>query len=322
MPTIVRALDSGFASGDINRHGEMIRGAHDPLIDDATWQRYLQERDRRRRENPNPKSRQPRWFLGAGLAVCGRCNGHLVVDSYRSSKSQAICSTYRNTAPGTCQGAWIDRRKLETLVVIWLWAHVEEWANAAEAQAGSTDDERGRLVQAIDVERAQEAKLRDGLRRAALLIATGEMTDENYGDAKRAADAKLGEVIQRLGDLQSRLEALDPAGDAYDRLARALGREIGVPVTQPLDVAVPFDVSDAAVASWPTKEVTAMAPEEWYGLLRRVIRRVVVNERTIVIEPWQGEATTYDRARDLPPRKRTDTQVRDGGTGRFVKTTA
>jgi site-specific DNA recombinase len=314
VPTIARALDSGFAAGFINRHGERVRGAHEPLIDEATWRRYEEEREKRR--VVNPKSRQPRWFLGAGLAVCGRCGQNLVVDSYRSSKSQAVCSTYKSKR--TCKGSWVDRVKLETLVALWLGGHVDEWTQAAEA-VHDVDDERTRLARQVDAERAEEAKLRDGLRRAARLVASGDMTDEDYGDAKRQADTRLREVTARLADLQSRLDALDPAGDAYERLSRALGRGAGATTERPVDVAVPFDVPDGAV--WPTEQVTAMAPEEWHALLRKIIRRVVVNERTIMIEPWNGEPTRYDRAVVMPPRKRSDVQVRDE-KGRFVKSAA
>jgi hypothetical protein len=245
----------------------------------------------------------------------------MVVDSYDSPKSSVICSSYRNQ-PGTCAGAWIDRRKLELRVALWLGERVEDWANAAEAQAGTTlDDDRAKLQHAIDRERADEAKLRDGLRLAARLVAQGDMTEEDHAEARRKVDVMLGEVTGRLAELQAELDALDPSGDAYARLARALGRAEGAPVTQPVDVAVPFDVPDDAVATWPTEQVTAMAPEEFNRLLRRVIRRVVVNKRTVVIEPWRGEPTTIDRAKEFPARRRTDVQGRDGA-GKFVKRTA
>ena len=315
VSTISRALDSGFAAGFINRHGELVGGAHEALIDADVWARYLEERDRRRQANPNPKSRQPRWFLGAGLAVCGRCGGHMVVDSYRSAKSQAICSSYRGK-PGTCDGSWIDRVNLETLVALWLGGRVEEWTQAAEA-VHDVDDERVQLTRQIDRERAAEAKLRDGLRRAARLVASGDMTDEDYGDAKREVDTQLREVTARLSELQSRLDALDPAGDAYERLARALGRGAGATTERPVDVAVPFDVPDGAV--WPTEETSGMPAEEWHTLLRKIIRRVVVKERHVVVEPWVGEPTVVVKPK---PRKRTDVQPRDKKSGRFVKTAA
>jgi hypothetical protein len=150
----------------------------------------------------------------------------------------------------------------------------------------------------------------------------GVIGEDDFLDRKREVDAELQAVAARLGDLQSRLDALDPSADAYARLARALGRGDGTQLTQPVDAAfvVPPD-AQVDVTGWPTEKTSGMAPEEWHQLLRRIIRRVVVNERTIVIEPWVGEPTTYDRAVVMPPRKRTDTQVRDGA-GRFVKTTA
>jgi site-specific DNA recombinase len=353
VSTVTRVLDSGFAAGLLDVHDPKcdcaiddvtsrrtchppnrvkIRGAHEALIDQETWTRYQAERDRRRRVRP--QVRQPKWFLGAGLAVCGRCGGHMIVDSYGSAKSQAICAAYRNR-PGTCDGSWIDRRKLETLVALWLGGHIDEWANAAEATR-DVDDERAQLTKVIDAERAQEAKVRDGLSRASLLVGSGDMTDEDYRAAKANADAQLRELQDRLADLQSQLDALDPAGDAYERLSRALGRSDGThTVTQPVNVALDEDtdarvqaviaagrehgVPEDVIAEATTEQVPAMTPEEWHALLRRIIRRVVIEERHIVIEPWVGDATRYDRARMMPPRKRTDVQARDAKSGRFVK---
>jgi hypothetical protein len=139
----------------------------------------------------------------------------------------------------------------------------------------------------------------------------------------------LGEVTGRLAELQAELDALDPAGDAYARLAQALGREAGngVLVDRPVNVAPPAIEPpagwvDKTTETWPTEPVPAMAPEEFNRLLRKVIRRVVVNKRTVVIEPYRGEPTTIDRAVEMPPRKRTDVHGRDPETGKFVTRTA
>jgi site-specific DNA recombinase len=83
--TVQRVLDSGFAAGYLQVHPldctcdpdpvtgrrcgrlELVDGQHEPIVDEATWRRYLAERDRRRALPP--KNRQPRWFLGGGLCV-------------------------------------------------------------------------------------------------------------------------------------------------------------------------------------------------------------------------------------------------------------
>jgi site-specific DNA recombinase len=283
VASIIRALDSGLAAGYLLRHGERIKGAHEPLIDEATWQAYQIERQRRR---PAPvKSRHPSWFLGGGLTVCGRCGGNLTVNSYTAVKSQALCSTYNGER--TCQGVWISRVRLETLVGLWLGGQVEEWANHAEATA-DVEDQRARLVKEIDAERADEDRIREGLRAAQRLVTRGAMSEDDFVDRKREVDVELREIDERLSDLQARLDALDPDGDVYDRLARALPED--------------------------------MPPEEWNALLRKLIRRIVVNKQTITIEPWTGEAQIYDRAAVAPRRPKREHEVtKDAKTGRFVK---
>jgi hypothetical protein len=182
-------------------------------------------------------------------------------------------------------------------------------------------DEHAQLAKQLDLARADEDQIRKGLRDAQRLVVRGLMSEEDYVQRKVEVDAELHEAAQRVADLTAQIDAINPEADVFERLARALGRmstETRVEV-RPVDVAVPFDVPDPA--DWPTEEVVveAMPAEEWNQLLRKIIRKVAVGPRTIEIQPWTGEPTVYVRALVTPRRKRTDAQVRDPRTGRFVR---
>jgi site-specific DNA recombinase len=261
----------------------IVQGNHEPLVDDATWEAVRRERESRRQTLP-VKTRHPRWFLGGGLAVCGRCGSRLIVNSYTAAKSQAMCSRYR--AGRTCEGVWINRVRLESIVGLWLGGQVEEWATQAEAMR-DIDEERAQLAKTIDAVRAEEEKIREGLRALQRLVVSGDMTDDDYRDRKREADGEIAGLGNQLRDLQAQLDALDPSGDVYDRLAAAL----------------PGD----------------MPSEEWNALLKRIIKRVVVDKAIITIEPRIG--TPYELAREsVAPRrpKREHETNRDPKTGQFT----
>jgi site-specific DNA recombinase len=315
--TISRALDSGFAAGYIIRHGERVKGAHEPIIDEQTWQAYLAERERRR---PLPtKSRQPKWHLGGGLSVCGRCGGNLGVNAYNARSSLAMCTSYR-TAPGVCAGVWISRVALETVVALWLGGKVDQWLAAAESMAHG-ESERAMLAKELDAARADEERIRDGLRATQRLIVRGLMSEEDYVQRKAEVDAELRETAARVADLQAQIDALDPEGDTFERLAAALGRLSTEErmVTRPVDIAIPASI-DVPPEAWPVETVAEniMPPEEFNQLLRKIIRKVAVGPRTIEITPWHGEPTVLDRATATPPRKRAP-QPKDPRTGRFVR---
>jgi site-specific DNA recombinase len=257
MASVVTILDSGFAAGFITVAGGHRKGAHEPLIDGTTWSAYQRERDKRRRVHP--KARQPRWYLGGGLTVCGRCGGNMVVNSYTARDSMAICSTYR--VRRTCPGVWMNRVRLETIVALWLGGHVTEWADRQDEMLGA-DDERAQLAKQLEVARADHDRLAQGRRDALELVNRGLASIDDFQARAAEVDAERDALDIRISSLQAQLDALSPDADAYDRIAR--GAE-------------------------------GQTSEEWNAVLKRVIRRVVVTRETVTIEPWRGEPSVITR---------------------------
>ena len=270
--TVQRAMDSGFGAGllrlDVNvrdQDGKRIdqpvrweRGAHQPIIDERTWQAYQRERDKRR--VVHPKSRQPKWHLGGGLAVCGLCGANLIVNSYSSAKSQAICSAYKSKR--TCSGVWINRVPLETRVALWLGGHVDAWADAQDDVQGA-DEERRALAMDLKAAEDAEARVAQGLATAARLVASGAMLERDYLEARDTAESERAHATAAVADVQARLDTLSPDADVYERIQRG---------------------------------VAGQTTEEWSVILRRVIRSVSVSPKTVTITPWRGKAAVIPRS--------------------------
>ena len=287
--TVTRVLDSAFNAGyvtvDVRRGAPRhVQGAHQPLIDEATWVAYRRERDRRRVRHP--KDRQPRWHLGAGLTTCGLCGTNLMVNSYADPNGQALCSAYKNSR--TCAGVWINRQKLETLVALWLGGRIDEWADRTDELTGA-DDERDRLAKELDAARADEDRLVRGRREAARLLALGDVDEDDYRAAVRDADARRAEVAERIVGVQAQLDALSPGADVYDRLAR--GAE-------------------------------GMTSDEWSVVLRRIVRRIAVAPAEITLTPWRGEPTVWDRSLITPRRPAREHETPRGADGKFLRSSA
>jgi len=281
---VQRLLDSGFAAGLLRvnvrgGHPRHVPGAHEAVIDAATWAAYERERGRRRRAQP--RGRGSHWHLGGGLTVCALCDANLIVNTYEG-KSQAICSRYK--ASRRCDGVWVNRHRLETVVALWLGGHVREWANAQD-DVRAVNDERARLAKDLDATRADDDHLAERQRAIARRYGDGELDDSEFDAARRANEARRRELAERIADLEARLDALAPDADVYERLTR--GSE-------------------------------GMTDDEWRAVLRRVIRRVDVGPETIVITPRAGEPRTYDRKVVTPKRPARERETPHGTAGRFV----
>jgi Integrase core domain len=207
----VRGKPAGMAWKDwrAKRWKTQIRGAHEPLIDDATWRRYQNER--RKRERVRPMPRQPKWFLG-GIARCGYCDWALIVSTYSYGKpSLAICNGHRMKRD--CPGVWINRKFLELCVEEdWLMYHVKWLAHEYDAMSGR-DDERALLAKELADINAEKERVDNGLRAALGLVIQGLSSYEHYKSVKREAHQKREQLAQRGDDLQYQLEMLDPTAD-------------------------------------------------------------------------------------------------------------
>jgi DNA invertase Pin-like site-specific DNA recombinase len=290
--TVSRILDSGFAAGYLNlgvntrdNDGNVIgvphreRGAHEPIIDEGTWQRYLRARQERR--TVHPKARQPKWHLGGGLAVCGRCGGNLVVGSYLAANSQAICSRYRQAR--TCAGVWIQRASLETAVALWLGGRIDEWADAQDQLQG-VDTERAEVIRSMDAVREDLKRLDGGRHAINTQTALGRITAEEADASLAEAERERSAANAQLDELQAKLDLLSPGADVWARLERGM---------------------------------VDQTPEEWNVILKRVIKSVSVTATEVTILPVLGEPATYNRPTYFPPKQRRDRQER-AADGRFV----
>lgn len=261
VQSLLRTMDSGFGAGLLvmdrrskpaGGEDSWLPGAHEPVVTADEWEAYRAARARRRVEPP--RRRTAKWHL-SGLAVCGLCGSRLVVNSYDSAKSQAVCSEYK--ARRTCAGTWMNRVDLEKEVAVWLGGRADRLA----AELPQRDAERAAALQARD--RAQGSL--DGavraLGRLAADRARGLLDDDGYRGAQAELLAERAEAEGYLTAAREEVERLAPPEDAL-----------------------------AALESAP-----AMTPGEFGALIGRVLRRVEVAKGGLAFVPVVGEPEDYAR---------------------------
>lgn len=155
-----RCLDSGFGAGLILVHGEAHRGAHEPVIDNATWEAYRAARAARR---PLRRAASSPYLL-SGLLRCGElvdgqaCGGGMAHGNYKGWVA-VRCSRAADT--GSHHRRMTGAPKIEEKVHGWLTELAEEVdvsADAAAAQAAHAArrkvDARTLAMEAAEMDKA------------------------------------------------------------------------------------------------------------------------------------------------------------------------
>ncbi|MFW3171151.1 recombinase family protein [Geodermatophilus sp. CPCC 206100] len=147
-------MDRGFAAGCIRSHGELLPGAHEPVISAAVWEAYQAQRERTR----NGPRRPPAEFLAVGLLAC-YC-GQLMYATRNTTKAADRYQCLKHP-PGQ-RGKSILRARLDGMLYTWLTAlayghHVGRQADLqawdrAQAQARRASAVREEVTRTTDVE--------------------------------------------------------------------------------------------------------------------------------------------------------------------------
>lgn len=193
-----RVLDSGFASGGFMVAGQLHAGVHEPLIDEALWQAYLDSRNSRR---ARPARAERSQYVLSGLVRCARCGHPMVGGQYGKQQAPMYrCKAGKEKGPEVCPGGYVMAAYVEAEVVASLGrvagrVEAAEHAHvAATARRVSARTEEERLAR--EVSRAEDALTRLAVQNAA---------DPLPRDVYRRAH---GELVEQLEQLQRAMESV------------------------------------------------------------------------------------------------------------------
>ena len=125
--TLARCLDSGFGAGLMTVRGERVRGAHEPVIDEAAWNTYLAVRDSRRQRGAGERS----VYLLSGLVRCGLCGRPMSGGKFgRGLVPKFRCS---GATEGWHSGGYAKMEPIEQAVLGWLRDEAADVDSSADA---------------------------------------------------------------------------------------------------------------------------------------------------------------------------------------------
>lgn len=177
-------LDSGFAAGLIKFRGELLPGAHDPLISDAEWAAYQVARDARRKA---PRAESTSYFLSGAILKCW-CGSPMYGNSAMShGRPRRIYTCHAVIKSRAHRGGTIGCRIVDDFVLDWLQGKNEKLRAAARRvpqRPEPVNDPTGAI-------RARQSRLARKLDDAGMQMLDGTLPKESYERLRDRIQAEL-----------------------------------------------------------------------------------------------------------------------------------
>lgn len=214
--TLRRLLDSGFAAGILTFNGQQYPGAHERLIDEATWQAYLAARGPRRRSTNTERSQ----YLLSGMVRCA-CGSPMTAGQYGARREPKYrCKAAKEE--GRHSGGYVMANYLEAQVMVWLEDLATETdaavdlALAVERKTSSKRADAERLARDLDKLDAQLVRLTKHL-------ASGLIPEDTYRATRDDIQADRQAIADRIAELE--LQAGAARAEKPHQAARDLLRD-------------------------------------------------------------------------------------------------
>lgn len=211
-----RVMDSGFAAGLFMSRGQLHQGVHEALIDQATWQAYLDARARRRAA---PSRRERSQYVLSGLVRCHRCGRSMVAGQFGEKRQPKYrCKTGQSSGPEVCAGGYVMAHLLEREVLAWL-RDVATDVETRRAAALASAAQRTQIRTDSRVLARQLVKAEESLARLAVQNASTPLPASVY----RAA---YDELAEQVATLQAELEGLERDGRQVVERPRVVAKRL------------------------------------------------------------------------------------------------
>jgi hypothetical protein len=210
-------LARGFGAGFIRSHGELLPGAHEPVIDEKTWKAYLARRKRR----TSTPSRALNGYPLSGLVVCASCGRKMQAwNGYVGDKTRRQ-SAYK-CPPEGCARCYCSTSVIHEEIKAWLAAGVAEVvddraavkARSLAQQATAKADIHAVVAQVKDIDKAI-GRLTDGYSRG---VVPEQAYQKTLADLTAERDGLDARAVELSSDVQASRQSTRP-------IARSLLRD-------------------------------------------------------------------------------------------------
>lgn len=194
---IMHILERPIYRGYILYNGELIKGQHQAIVDDETWERAQLARKKRSVAKTNTNS-----YLLSGLVVCGICGAKFRYQRWGKNGLKLYCYSQQKSRPSlihdpNCDNYRYDAEVLETAVLNSIFEYTDSLKVTEQKQLNSTN--------ALQVLQSRYDGISAKIKRLYNLYATSEdellLDTINENKAELLAVSKLIEVEQRTTEV-------------------------------------------------------------------------------------------------------------------------
>ena len=212
---VVQLVENPIYGGFIDNRGQLIRGEHQPLIDEATFTAVRAKIDRKGRGGRGRSA----GYLLSGLLRCGHCGAAMTGASGGNRLGQRYryyrCTTRDKRGPDACPVRAFPADGAETYVVEKLRAaaRLGDIAVLLTMDAQAEVLARQALLSAERRELAQFIEMKEGERAQAVAAFTraGAATQRALDELIVTLSGQIDGATARFADLDDRLNALEDA---------------------------------------------------------------------------------------------------------------
>lgn len=195
-------MDSGFAAGYVAWGGALHPGAHEPLITQELWQRYL---DRRATNASVPRRARSSPYLLSGLMRCAKCGGPMGGSKGPTGSPPRWRCIRRNTfGRQACDSSLVSQAHTDALVLGWIRsvaAGVDEATREAELESVAKISTEAEIRRASD----EVVRLDAALERLTVQLAEQLVPPDAYPAARDALLKRRAAAASRADDLALQL---------------------------------------------------------------------------------------------------------------------
>jgi site-specific DNA recombinase len=217
---VARVLANPLYLGKVRRkvggRWEVYDGQHDPIVDEALWQRVNASRaTAERRAGGRPLATG--HLLTRGLLRCGRCGSALIpVGSYNGRPETYVCIGRRDQGPGFCDQPSVRRTLIDEALLEQLTSRYLDLDGTRE-RLRERQATTGPLAQAALAEAEREAsEAAEAVGRVKRDYTTGAITAAEWRELRADLDAELAGAQEAVEQARSRVEQISEAGTATD----------------------------------------------------------------------------------------------------------
>lgn len=208
--TLRRVLDSGFPAGIVPLNGKQYPGAHTPLIDQDTWEKFQAARNLRRRRVNYERSQ----YLLSGMVRC-QCGSPMTAGKYgKRNEPKYRCKNAAET--GIHNGGYVMADYVERTVIAWLHELANEVQDAVDLSLAAAAKNNA-LTADADTIRREIDRIDTQLMRLTKGLASGLIPEAAYAATRDelAADRELAErQLEQVTALVSAAHTIRPQAEA------------------------------------------------------------------------------------------------------------